>query len=332
MQINGDLPWMQNWAQNAAQKKANMRINPLLEQVQTIMERQSDTKASDPISKEMKAKLVQLDKESKVDPADKAIRRAMKELAAVDQDMYGALFNARLELRDLTDKQEAFTGILNGTANYGKAVNDWYIDYEDRGRFSFTDFDTYLVEKGYQGDGTKPMDLYNLEWTTAENSLGMNVGMFKGQVLVKEPGAAMEKVIYEDQVPLYEQWKEEKKAFEVAALKEYAAEKLPQVQKSIENFPDKINQIFMAYSAKKAAIIAKLPKDALKDEYLTNMESISGLAKEMQDIKPGDGKALLNLLNQMMERQGENTVSLGGVANNGFERIKNGRLPWDYYA
>lgn len=332
MNINGNLPWLQNWAQNTALQNKNTRVNPLLAKALNAVEQQNSTEETDAVSKEMKSKLHHLEKEPEVDPEDEVIGRVLRQVAYVDQQMFGAMFTARLELRDLVDKQEAFTNILDGTADYDTAVSDWYIDYEDRGRFSFTDFDIYLVEKGYQGNATQLIDFFNTEWITAENSMGMSVSMLPGQVLVKGSNGTMDKVIYEDQVELYEQWQEDKKAFEVAALKEYAAEKLPQVQKSIEDFPKRLNQIVMAFTLKKAALMEKLPKDALKEEYLENLRAMSDIAKDIKSVKSGDGKALLSLLNQMMDRQRENVLSLGGVANDGFEHIKNGRLPWNYYA
>lgn len=335
MQVTGkDFFWMQNLGQNLLKQKANSQVNPLLKQVQSVLAQQGDTKTSGSVSKEMEAKLLQIDKESKIDPADKALRQVMQELMFVEQEFYGALSDARGELRGLVERHEVYTSIVDGTADYEMALrDDWHIDPQDRGRFEFTDFQTYLKEKGYQGDGTKPVDYLNAEWKTAENSFGMNVSMLAGQTLVKGPAGTLDQVIFEDQMPLYEQWQEEKTAFEVAALKEYAAEKLPQVQQQIEDFPQRLNQIAMMYAAKRAEIIDKLPEGALKDDYLENMKSISDLAKEMKNIKPGDGKELLSLLQQMMDKQAENVVGLGGVANDGFGgRIKMGRLPTEYYA
>lgn len=331
MQVTGDHFWMHNWAQNTAQQKANAGANPLLKRALNAIGQQDNSKTPDAISTEMEAKIRQINEEAKIDPTEKTLSKAMEELAFVDQEMYGALFDARQELRDLTDKHEAFTNILNGTVDYDEAIKAWYIDFEDRDRFSFTDFDTYLVENGYQGDATQPVDILNAEWITAENSMGITVTMFAGQALVKGEDGTMDRVIFEDQVPLYEQWQKDKKAHEVATLQQYAAEKLPQIQKSIEEFPQRLGQIAATYALKKAAIIEKLPEGALTHKYTENMKSISDIAEKIKTIAPGDGKELLDLLNQMMKKQGENTVSLGGVANGGFVRPQNGRVEIDLH-
>ncbi len=342
LQVTGnDLLWMQHLAKNVIRPNTNARVNPLLQQVQNAIARQSDTKTTDAVSNEMQVKLQQLEKESKVDPAEESPLKGLKQvqglqqqLLSIDSELHGALWNARSELRDLVDRQEEFTNILNGTADFENPSRNWAIAYNDRERFQFTNFETYLVEKEYQGDATKPIDFLNTEWIRATDSMGNERGMLPGQVLVKGPNGTLDKVIYEDQVPLYEQWQEEKKAFEEAALKEYAAEKLPQVQSRIEDFPKRINQIVMAYAIKKAALIEQLPDSDLKDEMLKKMKGMSDLAEGIKDVEPGDGKELLKLLNKMIEKQREIVLSQGGIANKGegVQRIKNGRLPEDLYA
>lgn len=333
MQVTGNHFWMQGWAQNPAQQKANARVNPLLEQVQSVLAQKGGAKAADAASKEMDAKLLRLEEESRIDPADKALSQAKEKLMLAEQEFYGAMHKARSELRDLVDKHEAYTNILNGTADYEQAVNDWYIDYEDRDRFSFTDFDSYLVEKGYQGDGTKEIDFLNTTWIAAKDSMGIDRHLLPGQVLVKGSAGTLDQAVFEDQLPLYEQWQADKKAHQMAELKAYAAEKLPQVQKCIDDFPMRLNSIAMQYAIQRAEIIEKLPEGVLTEEYLENLNSVSALADEIKSIDPGNGKAMLDLLNRMMEKQQKNVVGLGGVANDGFSgRLKNGRLPQDLYA
>ncbi len=360
MQITGktlqatgkDLLWMQHLAKNVIRPNTNARVNPLLQQVQNAMARQSDTKTTDAVSNEMQAKLQQLKKESKVDPAEESPLKGLKQvqglqqqLLSIDSELHGALWNARSELRDLVDRQEEFTNILNGTADFENPSRNWAIAYNDRERFEypdFVDFNTYLKDIGYQGDGTKEIDFLNTEWITAQDSMGNERHMLPGQVLVKGPNSnSFDVVIFEDQVPFYEQYQAdkkeydaEKKAYQVAVLKEYAAEKLPQVQSRIEDFPKRINQIVMAYAIKKAALIEQLPGGDLKDEMLKKMKGMSDLAEGIKDVEPGDGKELLKLLNQMIEKQREIVLSQGGSANKGegVQRIKKERLPENLYA
>lgn len=329
MQVTGkEFFWMQNWAQKAAQKKANANVNPLLKQVQNIMAQHAQAKSADSVTKSMQAKAHKLDRAEKANSVS-----IMDELTALEQQMFGALAGARSELRNLVSMHEGLTNIMNGTADHNTAMNSWFISDADRESFAFTDFDTYLEENGYQGDATRDIDILNTEWITAENSMGMTVYMLPGQVLVKGREGTLDKVMFEDQVPLYEQWQEEKKEFEQEALKEYAEKKLPQVQKKIDDFPKRIAGIENYYALKRAALIEKLPDGALKDEYLENMKDIGNLADSFKNIEPGDGKEMLSMLQQMMDKQATNTISIGGVANDGFGgRLEHKGLPNGLYA
>ncbi len=292
MQITGDFFMFQN----AAQKAANAQINPLLKQAQQAVEQQSDTGASNASAKETEAKIRKTAEEIKMGSVDRASRKAMEELTRLEESFYGALGRAASELDSLVRQQDLYASVVDGTADYGVALYSVHISSEDRQQFGFDfmDFQSYLDANGYERkDGLDPSD-----------KVVYAAGEYFGAVLLKE-----------DQAPFYEQWKEEKRAHEVEALKRYATDQLPKIQDRIEAFPKRVAAIHANYMFEKMKIMAKLPGDPDLNESSNIAGEVEGLFGKMDSIDQGDGKKMLDLLKQILEKQQSVVKKLGGTAN-----------------
>lgn len=300
MKITGNPIWMQNGAQNAAQQNKNARINPLLAKAVKAMGPKAETKKPDAVSQEMRAKMLRLEKGAEVDPKDKALQQAMEELTRLDEQFYGEMGLQKAQLTGLFIQQEAYTGIVNGTADYDMALRSTYISPEDKERIGMVDFDTYLEANGYQrekkGDFTAA-DFSNM--AVVQDSRGVDIYMSA------------------DKVPLYEQWQADK----VEKLKQYAAEQLPQIQARIEAAPGRMAAIFASYTLKRAEILDRISKDFGMDmtEYISRGEKVDALMGKMSAADPAEGKKLLDLLNQILAEQQDKVLDMGGTANDVFD-------------
>lgn len=303
------------WRQNAAWQKPSARVNPLLEQAHKAIEMRNSAETADVISNEMRVKIQQNTEEAKIDPAERARRQAMEELMVVEQEFHQALGLAKAELTTLLRRQDAYTSIVDGTADYDTVLRGIYVSPEDRETFNFVDFQTYLKDNGYQGSGTTAN--YFEDMVAIPDSNGLYRAVLPDMVEIQDE-KGFSKLLFADQVPLYEQWQADKQAHKVEKMKEYAAKQLPEVQSHIADFPSRINGIVGSYSLKRATIMLRLPNFD-KEEYTKNLSTITDLAEELRSLDPTDGKAILDLLNQIIERQRENVLSLGGTANPVFD-------------
>ena len=313
MQVNNNQFWMQNAAQQNKQK----HVNPLLKQVQHIIEQKSNAKASDAVSKGMSAKIRQNNETDKIDPNSKLVRQVMEELTQIEEGLYGALGWAKIELSTLVRRQDEYNSIVNGTADYDDAFRNLNLSPQDEARFDFVDFETYLKDNGYQ----EKNEFTFSDYISVEDSKGFGRLVYPGMVPV-EDGSGLDKYIFEDQVQLYEQWQAEKQAHKVETLKQYATEQLPVIQERIESIPEKIGAIFLDYSIKRMAALAKLPKDFDMEEFKGKVGKVNDLFKEMSSLDRADGKKVLELLNQILEKQQRFVVGLGGTANDVFDGVK----------
>ncbi len=327
MQVTGnDLLWMQHLAKNVVQRKSN--VSPLLEQAINAMGQYANAKETDAVSNEMKSKLLQLEKEAKVDPTDKLIRSVQEELLVAEQSFYGALGREASNLNSMINQKDMYTGIVDGTiapgtVEFERAYRSISFSPEDKARFDFPDFKTYLSDHGYQGDGTTVNYLEDM--VAMQDSNGVFRAVIKGKemVEVQNPNewgySVASTVIFADQVDLYQQWQTEKQAHKVETLKAYAQEQIPQLQSRIEDSPNRIQHIIGAYALEKAAIMSKLPEGYdLEEKYLKNADVINELAEEVQSTDSADGKKVLDLLKQIIEKQREKILGLGGKANGVF--------------
>lgn len=306
MQVTGNYFWMQN----AAQQNKQTHVNPLLKQAQNAIAHQNEKRVSDADAKEMEAKVRQNTEEAKIDPKDRAYRQAMEELMFCEQELYRNLGWEKAELTNLLHKKDLFTGVLNGTIDYEKACHSIYINPVDCENFEFIDFHSYLEANGYQKKELNHSTLNSLVEMQDENGFSQ--------------------LMFEDQVPLYEQWKEDKQAHQMEKLKEYARDQLPKIQERIEGAPKRINMIYMAYSFKRVEIMLKY-SDFLDDEdlesYMGSVSEVSDLADKMRSADPADGEKVLELLNQILGKQQQIVLNLGGTANDVFTGISGDLTP-----
>ena len=100
-------------------------------------------------------------------------------------------------------------------------------------------------------------------------------------------------------MPYYEKQKEEKQAFQLEALKQYAIEKLPQLQSQIKDVPYRIATIYVEYSIAKMKLLNNLPEGFDAEEFkATKIEDLFG---EAGSAARADSKKMLELLKQNLK-------------------------------
>lgn len=293
MRIQGEFFWMQN----AAQQKTNGRANPLLKEIQNAIAHRMPEKAPKAVSDAMRAKI----EDTMIDPKDKALCQVMEELQHLEEAMYGALGQVKATLSGLVHQQDQYTSIANGTADYDNVFHQITIPPEDQKRFEFTDWATYRKDSGYQAKD--PLDL-----TIVQGSDGISM------------------VDRADQAPIYAQWQADKEAYQVEKLKEYAAEQMPKIQDQIRFIPTRIHSIIASYSVKKMELLKKLPQGFELENTSLHLEDIKEMRKQLDLPENCDGKKLLAMLNQLLERQKGVVSSLGGKVNDVFDGIIQGNV------
>lgn len=311
-----------SWQMKSLWQKANAQKNPLLEQAINAIGQQGDTKETDAISKEMEAKIRQNTEEAKFDPNTKLIGKLTDKMLVLEQTLYGALGREADRLNGLVVQQDFYQSVLDGTVDTSTAMNfHGFYNYGDteqyNEQFQFMDFESYLDTNGYERKNFNPFDA---NFTSFESNIVHVEGERYGYALMEE-----------DKVPYYEKWKEEKQAFQLEALKQYATEKLPQLQSQIEDAPNRIASIYAQYSIAKMELLSQLPEGFDAEDFkATKTDDLFG---EAGSAGRTDGKVMLDLLKQILSKQQALIKDLGGAANdvNYFTNLKPnfGKVPLD---
>lgn len=299
------------YAQNLAGANKNAQVNPLLKKAVDAVENRSKAVAADGASEDMEARIRKMKEQARINPQEELERKLMEELMFAEQDFYGELGKAKLQLTSLLRQKETYAGIVNGTADYDKLLLDALAQEDENsfGKHGIVSFESYIKDNGYYESGKEGFDVSDAENMVVLKDLnGLDMPM---------PASL---------VPVYDQWYNE----QVGKLKTHASGQIPLIQKRIEEFPRRISTIVMEYNIRRMEILAKLPQDSDKlKKYKEDVKTVEGLAELLRTEGPADGEKILELLNRMLDTQQGIVRDLGGVANDVFDGILGGtpRLP-----